>query len=90
VNTDGFYQELSRYLNEAGKIIRWFGTNTDITDQILLEDDLSRTLLILKENEAKLHDAQKLANIGSIEIDFSNGHIEWSDNVYNIFERIKN
>jgi PAS domain S-box-containing protein len=48
---------LSRALpirNEAGDVIRWFGTNTDVTEQIEAEN-------ALRENEKELRDARDAA-----------------------------
>jgi PAS domain S-box-containing protein len=54
---DGKYRWfLSRALpikDENGNIVRWFGTNTDITDQKKLEDSLLEALESLKNSEEK-------------------------------------
>jgi PAS domain S-box-containing protein len=88
---DGNYRWfLSRALpvyNKEGKIVRWFGTNTDITEQKQLQSNLSEALDRLKENQARLLDAQKLASIGSLEIYPQTGIIEWSDAMFAIFNR---
>src|SRR4029077_4865403 len=53
---------LSRALpirNEAGDVIRWFGTNTDVTEQIEAED-------ALRASQASLIEAEKLAALGRL------------------------
>ncbi|MHC1697856.1 MAG: putative bifunctional diguanylate cyclase/phosphodiesterase [Geobacteraceae bacterium] len=45
----------------------------------------SRTLEKLKQSEARLVDAQKIANLGSWEMDLNSGHVYWSQEVYAIF-----
>ncbi|HEX2869214.1 MAG TPA: ATP-binding protein [Ignavibacteriales bacterium] len=40
----------------------------------------------LKESEAKLLEAQRLAHLGSFYFDMSNGKVEWSEEIYRIFE----
>jgi PAS domain S-box-containing protein len=60
---DGNYRWfLSRALpirNEAGEVIRWFGTNTDVTEQIEAEN-------ALRERQASLIEAEKLAALGRL------------------------
>jgi hypothetical protein len=66
---DGSYRWfLSRALpirNEAGDVIRWFGTNTDITDQIEAEKalrELNETLEQRVEAETRERLACRLRN----------------------------
>lgn len=40
----------------------------------------------LRENEARLREAQKIAKVGSWELDFSDMALSWSDEIYRIFE----
>ncbi|MFA6969858.1 MAG: MASE1 domain-containing protein [Gallionella sp.] len=40
----------------------------------------------LKMNEAKLKDAQRMAQIGSWELDLASNKLIWSDEIFNIFE----
>lgn len=46
----------------------------------------SRTLEKLKQSEARLVDAQKIANLGSWEMDLASGAVYWSHEVYSIFD----
>lgn len=45
----------------------------------------SRTLEKLKQSETRLVDAQKIANLGSWEMDLDSGDVYWSQEVYAIF-----
>jgi diguanylate cyclase (GGDEF)-like protein/PAS domain S-box-containing protein len=45
----------------------------------------SKTLENLKQSEARLMDAQRIANLGSWEIDLASGEVYWSQEVYTIF-----
>lgn len=74
---DGEYRWfLSRAIpikDAAGKILRWFGTNTDITDRKLAEAQL-------RESEERLRMATQTARIYSWEIDLSSETIYWGEN----------
>ncbi len=48
-----------------GRIRRWFGTNTDITEAREREEALRRSELALAERDAEAREAQRLARIGS-------------------------
>lgn len=56
--------------NEAGEVVRWFGTNVDISDQKRTETELARRVsLALSEREsalAQLHEARKLETLGQL------------------------
>ncbi len=66
------------YSGNDGKILKWFGTCTDI-------DSLKRVAEELKKSEASLAEAQHIAHIGSWERDFVTGELRWSDEIYRIF-----
>ncbi len=81
---------LSRALpvyDDSNNIIRWFGTNTDITEQKKLEEELGIALQNIAENESKLLSAQRLSNMGSFEIYPVTGEMTWSETLFEIFER---
>jgi PAS domain S-box-containing protein len=67
---DGTYRWfLSRALpirNEAGEVVRWFGTNTDVTEQIEAENALRKALQSLRETQTSLIEAEKLAALGRL------------------------
>ncbi|MCU7494606.1 MAG: PAS domain S-box protein [Ignavibacteria bacterium] len=73
-------------MQEGGKIIKWFGASTNINEQKITLEELQEALGKLKESETKLLDAQKLAHIGSFYVDFHNDKVEWSEEIYRIFE----
>jgi PAS domain S-box-containing protein len=63
----------------SGKIVRWYGTNTDIEDRKQAEDALRRS-------EAYLAEAQRLSQTGSFGWKIASGDISWSRETYRIFE----
>jgi PAS domain S-box-containing protein len=74
---DGDYRWfLSRALpirNEAGEVIRWFGTNTDVTEQIEAENalqartrELAASLDELRAAQDRLVQTEKLASLGQL------------------------
>jgi len=85
------------YLTKAG-VVRTFKTydfltmdqSQNITSvQTTLEDITERKRMEqkLRENEQKLEEAQKLGNIGNWEFDLESQTINWSDQVYRLYER---
>ena len=68
--------------DEAGNVVRWYGTNTDIEDRKRAEHALQRS-------EAYLAEAQKLTLTGSFGWKIATGEIFWSEETYKImgFER---
>ncbi len=57
--------------------IRWYGSVLDISDRIL-------TQLELRMSESSLNEAQKLAQLGSWEMDMETGEYSWSEEMYSI------
>ncbi len=53
-----FLTRVTPVRNPAGKVVRWIGTNTDITEQRLIEGALA-------ENQERLRLAQEVARIGT-------------------------
>jgi PAS domain S-box-containing protein len=68
--------------DEAGNVVRWYGTNTDIEDRKRAEHALQRS-------EAYLAEAQKLTLTGSFGWKTLTGETYWSEEFYKImgFER---
>jgi PAS domain S-box-containing protein len=64
--------------DEAGNIVRWYGTTIDIEDRKRAEDALRR-------NEAYLAEAQRLSVTGSFGWKVISGDIFWSEETYRIF-----
>jgi PAS domain S-box-containing protein len=56
------------------------GSNRDITEQKLAEENLIR-------NEALLRDAQEVANVGSWDYDMITDTLTWSDQTYRVYGR---
>ena len=65
--------------DEMGKIVRWYGTSTDIEDRKVAEEQLAR-------NEAFLTEGQHLSRTGSFSWCLNSGGITWSEQMYRIFE----
>lgn len=65
--------------NERGRIVRWYGTCTDIHELVVLREELA-------DRERALSDAEALANLGSYEWDIPARTSWWSDNMSRIFE----
>ena len=57
--------------DENGKVLRWFGTNTDIEDQKRAED-------ALREKEISLRTALEAGRMGTWELDVANRHLTCS------------
>ncbi len=66
-------------LDDSGKILKWYGTNTDIDDRKRAEEQLRRS-------EAFLAEGQQLSQIGSFSWRVAAGEILWSEQLYRIFE----
>lgn len=69
--------------DEAGKIIKWYGTNTDIEERKQAEE-------ALRQSEAYLAEAQRLSATGSFGWNIDTGEIYWSDEMYRIFQHPRN
>jgi PAS domain S-box-containing protein len=65
--------------DEAGNIVRWYGTAIDIEDRKRAEDALRRS-------EAYLAEAQRLSVTGSFGWSITGGDVVWSEETYRIFE----
>ena len=67
-------------LDKSGKVVKWYGTNTDIEERKRAEQDLRRS-------EAYLAEAQKLTQTGSCAIDgASRQTLYWSEEMYRLFD----
>ncbi|MCX6555551.1 MAG: PAS domain S-box protein, partial [Candidatus Aminicenantes bacterium] len=67
-------------LKDAGKIVGTQSLERDITERKLAEDELQKS-------EAMLKEAQALSRIGSWEFDLDSRTIQWSDQVFRLYER---
>ncbi len=59
---------------------------TDLAALIANSISQKQAELALRESEARLRDAQKIASIGSWELDLVRKRLYWSDELYNLFE----
>jgi PAS domain S-box-containing protein len=79
-----FLVRANAFRDATGAIVSWFGTNTDIHDRKLAEDQLRRS-------ETTLLEAQRIARMGSFArrargSDIRAHDIIWSEGLYRIFE----
>ena len=65
--------------DEQGRVLRWYGTRTDIEDRKQAEEALRR-------NRAYLTEAQSLSHTGSFGWKPSTGEHLWSEETYRIFQ----
>jgi len=65
--------------DEAGRILRWYGTSTDIDDRKHAEQKLRRS-------ESFLTEGQRLSRTGSFSWRVETDEITWSEEVYRIFQ----
>jgi PAS domain S-box-containing protein len=66
--------------NDRGEPVKINGINQDISEMVAAEK-------ALRISEQSLRHAQRVAKIGSWKLDVTNDILEWSDEVYRIFER---
>jgi PAS domain S-box-containing protein len=71
--------------NPYGKVIRWYGTLTDIEDRRRAEETLQLLSRDLQESKARFEEAQRITHVGYWERDLVTNRITWSDETYGIF-----
>ena len=83
LGADGKYRwfliRINPLRDEQGRILRWYGTRTDIEDRKQAEDALRRS-------RAYLTEAQALSHTGSFGWKPSTGEHLWSEETYRIFQ----
>ena len=67
------------FLDDSGKIVRWYGTCTNIDDRKRAEEKLRRS-------EAFLREGQSLSQTGSFSWRVATDQITWSEQLYRIYE----
>ncbi len=65
--------------SETGEVMGVLGVARDITTRISMEVEL-------KQSEARLHEAQRIAQLGSWEVDLTANRLSWSPETHRIFE----
>jgi PAS domain S-box-containing protein len=95
--TDGEYRWfLARGVplrDTEGRIIRWYGTNTDIEERKRAEETLRSSereqrhvAAQLERERARLVEAQTVAKMGSWEVELQSLDVIWSEQTHRIFE----
>jgi len=80
---DGVYRwflfRATASLDDNGKVVKWYGTNTDIEERKIAEG-------ALKRSEAYLAEAQRLTHTGSCALDGTSHEIlYWSEEMFRLF-----
>lgn len=82
IRRDGEVRNIALHIklvrDEAGNIVRWFGANQDVTEQVQAE-------AALRANREKLFLAANLARLGPWEVDPDTGHFEFGSEFYAIY-----
>ncbi|MFA5844271.1 MAG: GAF domain-containing protein [Coriobacteriia bacterium] len=76
----------SVYRNEAGELQGVFAAACDVTERKRAEMESALADRALKETTARLNEAQRIAHVGSWELDIVNNVLVWSDEIYRMFE----
>jgi PAS domain S-box-containing protein len=63
--------------DDHGRALRFTGTHADVTERHEMQDKL-------RENQARLTEAQRVAHLGSWDWDLKSGAMNWSDECYRI------
>jgi PAS domain S-box-containing protein len=73
-------------LDDEENIIEYISTRVDVTKEIELEVENEKQNILMKETQNRLKQAQEIANLGSWRLNFQTNDIEWSEQVYQMFE----
>lgn len=66
-------------LSSDGKPLRMIGTNIDITERKQIQ-------LAMERSQSALEEAQRIGHIGSWDVDMVNDVLDWSDEIFRIWE----
>ena len=73
------------FRDRRGKIVKWYGTLTDIQDRKRVEQALQLLSLDLQDSQARLAEAQRITHVGYWVWDLGKNSLTWSDETYRIF-----
>lgn len=80
---DGVYRwfliRAEPFRDESGRVVRWYGTSTDIEDRKRAEEHVRRS-------EAFLVEGQRLSRTGAFSWRLETGEIRWSEELHRIFD----
>ncbi len=78
--------------NDQGQVLRWVGSNTDITELRRAETALAQTTnqhqqaeITLRKSEEQLRMAQRAAGVGLWDWDMQNDLVTWSEEHYHLY-----
>jgi len=69
----------------AGRAYQMFGTTQDITDRKRVEEERQTLSRALRQSNARLEEAQRVAHIGHYEWNLVENRVTWSDELYRIY-----
>ncbi len=76
---------LSPILDATGRVVEVVSTSIDVTERRATERRLRESLAELERKQARLADAQRIADVGDWEWDIVTGALHWSNQIYRIF-----
>ncbi|MEY4514008.1 MAG: hypothetical protein RLZZ450_6130 [Pseudomonadota bacterium] len=79
-----FLTRVIPFRDADGRIVRWFGTNTDVDDQRRERERAEQLASELSVLSQRLHAAQRAANIGIFDWDIVSGQTTWSPELYGL------
>ncbi len=81
-----FLTRIVPFRNASGKIVRWFGTNTDIDELRRTQDALRASEARLRLHQERLRLARSAAKVATWEYNAQSEQFEWSDEVFEMFK----
>lgn len=89
VCADGHYKKVNTIgepiFDENQKVIAFRGTTQDITDRVIIENELREAKEKAEKSQYAMEQASKLAKIGYWDLDFTNNKLTWSDYIYELY-----
>jgi len=83
-----------RWVRERGRGIHGADGRLECLEGHIIDDtvrheameELTRTTRALRDSEARLNEAQRMARVGNWELDLASGRLAWSEEIFRIFE----